>query len=114
MPNLTRQALSQSWAERVQADTTPDDYALTDQARLIHPTVRWWWGVRRTTTGAYAQCYLCGAIVTTWASRWPMPDRARSTLLDHRDRHVIRSSVNQVIHTPGRSGGGDTPEGNAP
>jgi hypothetical protein len=97
------------WAARRQGSVDELDLDMTEYARLRHPAVRWWWGervvdvaplassgdperlavgsrpVRTSRAGAY--CYLCDTIVTTWARKWPMPERAIAALFLHRREH---------------------------
>jgi len=99
------------WAARLQADTGPADVALTERAQLLHPAVRWWWGVRPAGPGVVAQCYLCERPCATWASSWPMPARARDDILDHRDWHVVAGHASIGTDAPGMSPGADARSG---
>lgn len=126
MTDPNRRALSQPWAERAQADTTPADYQLTDLARLLHSSARWWWGVKREPgrgtpeyyrlppatrhrinqqgPTAYAQCFLCGVTITTFGSASFLPERSRQHILDHRQSEQVRRLLNQATHATGGTG----------
>ena len=105
MPDVPAAALSQPFAQRLQGETDPIDYALTDSARLLHPAARWWWGVRSTAAGKYAACYLCGVIIDAWSSAGLPPARVRDTILEHRHTESVRHSLTLARTADGRSAG---------
>lgn len=84
-----------SWAERNQGVSDEQDELLTQQARHNHPTCAFWWGRVITNASAAAQCYICGARMVTFASKWPLTDTARKRIQKHRAEHIqlARSSV---------------------
>jgi len=97
--------LTPSWAERHQPELLAGDFALTEQARLAHPAVRWWWGARQVGFTYGAWCYLCEALITTWDRKWGMPAKAGETVLEHRDRvHPGRGASVRVQRAPPLAG----------
>jgi hypothetical protein len=78
--------LGAPWAQRVQPDVTALDLTLAEQARMVRPAVRWWWGERRDGEQNGAYDYLCDRFIATWHHRWPIPKRAGQEIVDHRDR----------------------------
>lgn len=77
-----------SWAERNQGVSDEQDELLTQQARRNHPTCAFWWGRVITNASAAAQCYICGARMVTFASKWPLTDTARKRIQKHRAEHI--------------------------
>ncbi len=87
MASLPASSLSLPAAARLQRDVEPVDIRLFASARLMHPTIVWWWGARRDARGTGAYCYLCGEWVARWSGRNAMTEQARSAVLGHRDTH---------------------------
>lgn len=97
-------------AAALQGGTNELDQELTRRARLQRPRVRHWWGRRSwreavpaadlvaghpydhadppsaARTGAW--CYLCDRPITTWSSRWPVPEVAGARIAEHRNHHI--------------------------
>ena len=111
MPDPLAAAVNQPFAQRLQGDTAPIDYQLTDSARLLHPAARWWWGVRSAGGGKYAACYLCGIIIDAWSSAGFPPARVQETILEHRHTEAVRHSLTAARMAGGRSAGDGTPNG---
>lgn len=89
-------------AAAAQGYTSSADYALTDRARIAHPAVRWWWGIRRvgpSTDGA--RCYLCDVVVAEWDSHWPITAAALGAVALHRRGHVGREPFTLGPNTAG-------------
>ena len=76
------------WPARAQTETTGTDLTLTEQAQKAHPGVRWWWNQRLVGHVHGAWCYLCECHISTWARRWPMPQRAVEEVMAHRRGHL--------------------------
>lgn len=93
--------LTPSKAERTQPGVLVGDFALRDRARLLHPSVRWWWGERRNGQQSGAYCYLCDAFIATWHPKYPMPVRAGDEILAHRDSVHGPGQLPQGSMTPG-------------
>ncbi len=110
MPDPMAAAVSQPFAQRLQGDTTAADYQLTESARMLHPTARWWWGVRSTRAGKYAACYLCGIIIDAWTSAGFPPARVRDTVLEHRHAEVVRHAMTMAMHAGGPTAGDGSTE----
>ena len=110
MPDPLAAALSQPFAQRLQGETDPIDYTLTDSARLLHPTARWWWGVRSASGGKYAACYLCGIIIDALSSAGFPPARVQASILEHRHTEAVRHSLTAARMAGGGSAGGEHTE----
>lgn len=89
-----------SWAERNQGISNEQDELLIQQARRNHPTCFWWWGRVVTNASAAAQCYICGARMVTFASKWPLTDTARKRIQKHRAEHIALLS-STLLNTKG-------------
>lgn len=85
---LSRSGLRLPWAARMQDAIGLDDLDRTEAARLRRPSVRWWWGRRRTDGGRGAVCYLCGQLIITWDGRWPITLLAQATITAHGQAHA--------------------------
>jgi len=78
----------QPWAARQQERRNSYDRNLLAIARNAHPRILWWWGQRIGEHGREAVCHLCGEVVATWASQWPMPRAAVRAVMEHRSLHI--------------------------
>lgn len=101
--------LNLAYAAKLQGDTVPGDYDLARYARELRPGVRWWWGVRKVGERRGAYCYLCGLMVVSWDTRYPMTEAAKSAVIEHRDgEHLapakVYRSAGESIEGPSGSG----------
>lgn len=76
-----------SKAETSQRDVWPWEGKLVELARRTHPTVSWWWGMRKVGNDFGAYCYLHDAMVVTWNRRYPMTLKAKVAIGNHRAEH---------------------------
>ena len=67
---------------------TDYDTALCERARGNDRRVMWWWGVRRTSHGAGAQCYVCNALIHAYDIGRGMTHPARVSVMHHRAGHI--------------------------
>lgn len=68
-------------------DWTPQGAALTDLARVNHPTVSWWWG-RRTVDGVGTiVCYICDSEICPWGGQQRTWDAAHERIRIHEKTH---------------------------
>jgi hypothetical protein len=82
-----------SKAEMSQTDVWPWESKLLALARLSHPTVSWWWGMRKVGNNFGAFCYLHDAMIVTWNRRWPMTTKAKVEVGRHRALHREHAGV---------------------
>lgn len=100
-----------SAAQRDQGEVTVLDLSLVTPAQLRHPGVRWWWGARQTPAGFGAYCYLCDALVVTWARAYPMTRTAQAAVLAHRDQAHGSGRLTEGSESPASLAGADQSEG---
>lgn len=114
---MTRPSVARS--QQLVSDDGDDQ--LTMRARIRRPGVKHWWGRQSwyepanpddlvdgqvgpggaipqvSRTGA--ECYLCGTIIATWSSRWPVTEAARSAIEVHRQFELRRQLDQPASHT---------------
>jgi hypothetical protein len=82
-----------SKAEMSQRDVWPWEHKLVALARLTHPTVSWWWGMRQHDSKFGAFCYLHDELIVTWNRRYPMTLKAKVAVGNHRALHREHSGI---------------------
>lgn len=80
-------------AGREQPITSVLDAVLLEHARRRRATIAWWWGKRGYDRAYGAYCYLCDTMIVTWARRWPMTDKARAAVMQHRTHETRRLGI---------------------
>lgn len=76
-----------SRAQKLQATIGTPDSVLTDLARRQHPSVAWWWGVRRAEGRMSAWCYVCSGPILFGALNARITDDQQAEILAHRATH---------------------------
>lgn len=99
-------------AARVQLHRDRYDDTLTMLARVRRPRVLWWWGAGRVEGRWGAICYLCDQLIDTWARRYPITERAKTSIDTHRSAHVRALPAQLIVSTA--LGGGAASEGDTP
>lgn len=79
------------WAKRHQLVVDELDTGLVETARRTHPMATWWWGHRNTEDGNGALCYLCDCLIERWDRRWPMTEKAKHAVQEHRMTHLTKN-----------------------
>lgn len=60
---------------------------LVAAGRVGHPTIAWWHGYRMTPVAFGAFCYVCDTLICSWSRRWPITNKAKTAIEDHKMAH---------------------------
>lgn len=74
-------------AAQLQRSTDTTDGTLTELARNRHPTVAWWWGVRKVDGITSAVCYICDEPIVQGALNVDITEAQRDEVDAHRRVH---------------------------
>jgi len=81
--------------------STDRDTALCEKVWATGRRVAWWWGIRRTSRGAGAECYVCNTLIHAYDITRGMTHPARVSVMHHRADHV--SELIQAAKRPGEN-----------
>lgn len=74
-------------AAQLQRQREPLDQVLTELARQQHPTVAWWWGVRKHRGTTCAWCYVCNTVIVVGALNVGITEAQQGDIDAHRTEH---------------------------